>query len=87
MTPSIYSFTHRPKCARIRQEVKPLQPKLKIVIEENRVSLDKGSESIWIDISPHRDEVYIQATSRNGGYTVARLRFTEDEVVMREAST
>jgi len=54
--------------------------KIRIVIEHDgkRVSIRKGSEAIWLDISG--DVVHVSATSRNGGYTVASLKFLKDQV-------
>ena len=63
-------------------EVEKMNKRMKIIIENNgkRVSLQKGSESIWMDIKGNN--VHISATHRNGGYSVAELKFLKDEVEM-----
>lgn len=66
--------------------------KFKIVVEtsdrnpnhcfqSSRVSVEKGHECIALDIDYEKSIVHIWATCRSGGYTVASLRFEEDEVV------
>ena len=60
---------------------KAQEAEIKIVVEHDgkRVSINKRHESIWLDTVG--DKVHISATSRNGSYSVATLKFLKDEVV------
>ena len=51
---------------------------LKIIVEGNRVTLNKGTEVIGLDITGN--DVHVWATDKHGGRTVAKLRFAKDEV-------
>jgi hypothetical protein len=54
---------------------------LKIENRGRRVSIHKGTESVIMDINYEEGAVFISATDRSGGYTVASLKFEKDEVV------
>jgi hypothetical protein len=62
--------------------VKSKQIIIKISNNGKRVSLDKGTETITLDIIGNR--VHIWATHGSGTWTVATLEFLKDEVVQIE---
>lgn len=56
-----------------------------IVVEQSdghyqRIRITKGSETIWLDIDLKVSKVYVNATTSDGGYLVASLKFDEDRV-------
>lgn len=51
---------------------------MKITIEGDHVTLNKGAEVIGLDITGN--DVHVWATDKHGGRTVAKLRFAKDEV-------
>jgi len=57
--------------------------KIEIELERKRINIIKGSETIWIDVCED-ERLEISATSRNGGYMVATLKFLDDQVVLIE---
>ena len=64
-----------------------VKEKIKTVIQQlgdgtTRVSLNKGTEFINLEISGN--SVHIYASDRSGGRTIAKLKFLKDQVVAEE---
>jgi hypothetical protein len=54
---------------------------IKIENKGKRISIEKGTESVWLDIDYDRGTIDVSATHRSGGYSVAFLKFYKDQVV------
>jgi hypothetical protein len=54
---------------------------IKIENQGKRVFINKGTESVWLDIDYDKGTIDISATHRSGGYSVASLKFYTDQVV------